>query len=256
MIVDPSQTRTVATHNAKVTRPDVAPSAKRESMPLQPVSLAELALERLQERIVDGALPEGSRLVIDQIAREFGVSLIPVREALARLHAAKLVDHSPNKGYRVAKRLTSMDIGELFQARLVLETGTIGFAVKYMTPAILVRLRSINAAIGRCEVGKTFALFQRFVMLNDEFHMTLIEAAGNSLLTAAYKSLSYSPLVARELFGHGVEDRSLITQEHEAILQALEKRSVAAARRAIGNHITDGYQRVVSVLQDEASVKN
>ncbi len=218
----------------------------RSSRPLQPVSLAELALERLQERIVDGVLPEGSRLVIDQIAREFGVSLIPVREALARLHAARLVEHAPNKGYRVAKRLSLVDLGELFQARMVLESGTIEMAVRNLTPDLLERLRAINSAIACCEVGTTFALFQRFVTLNDQFHLTLIEAAGNSLLVAAYKNLAYSPLVARELFGRGVEDLSFVVQEHEAILAALDKRNVAAARKAVSSHITDGYQRFVA----------
>ena len=222
------------------------PGEAKQTTRISPISLVEQAVELLHQRIVDGVLPAGSRLVIDQLAREFGISLVPIREALARLHAEKLVEHSPNRGYRVAQRLSSVDIRKLFEAREVLEAGTIDLVVRNVDDALIKALRRMNKAISSCKTGQTFAQFQEFVELNDEFHAAILAAGGNTMLLDAYKGLSYGPLVARELFGRGVPDLKNIVQEHEAIISNLERRDRRGAKRAIRDHIADGFRRFES----------
>ena len=85
-------------------------------------SLVDLAHDELHRLITDGGLGDGERIVIDQFAKILGTSLIPVREALARLHAEGLVTFERNKGYRVALRPTHDQLRQLFEARLVIET--------------------------------------------------------------------------------------------------------------------------------------
>lgn len=210
---------------------------------LQPQSLAAQAFDRLQQRIVDGLIEPGSRLVIDQLAKEFGVSLIPVREALVRLHAIRLVEYNPHKGYRVARRLSAIDLKELFDARLMLESAVMVFVVKSADRSLVSDLRKINARIASCKTGATFANFRRFIELNDEFHTRLIESAGNRLILEAYRGLSYGPQVARELFGRGVADQSEIVEEHEHIVNAIERKDIDEAIRSVRKHILDGFDR-------------
>lgn len=215
------------------------------------MSLAGQAFEHLQQRITDGLLPEGSRLVIDQLAREFGVSLIPIREALARLHAEKLVEYHPNKGYRVAKRLSDFDLKELFDARLMIEKAVVDAVVKNLSPSLIQQLRALNDKIAAVPTGKKFSQFRKFVDLNDEFHSAIVQAAGNNLILHAYKGLSYGPQVARELFGRGVPDLKEIIAEHERIVLALESRDAERTRQAISSHIVDGLNRLLAMHSAE-----
>src|SRR5438128_1842602 len=104
---------------------------------LRRTSLVELAHDELHRRITNGTLAEGDRLVIDQLAREFGTSLIPVREALARLRAERLVTFEPNKGYRVAPAPDAVEIERLFESRIILEIGALERGIARVTPAVM-----------------------------------------------------------------------------------------------------------------------
>src|SRR5690606_30811258 len=63
---------------------------------------AQWVYEQLKEAILSGALKPGERLIVDQLARDFGTSPIPVREAIRRLEAEELVETTPYIGARVA----------------------------------------------------------------------------------------------------------------------------------------------------------
>src|SRR5690349_12487666 len=77
--------------------------------------------DQLLRLIIDGHLPADSPLSIDALAREFGVSSSPVREALTRLESTGLVQRLALRGYRVAAALTAEELADLIDARLLLE---------------------------------------------------------------------------------------------------------------------------------------
>jgi DNA-binding GntR family transcriptional regulator len=91
-------------------------------------------LDELRRRILDGAAPPGSPIPLDEVARHFGVSLIPVREALRTLIGEGLVDHRPRLGYTVA-RLTPDECAELYVVRAALEATALRTAVAAAGPA-------------------------------------------------------------------------------------------------------------------------
>src|SRR5690242_20882609 len=78
--------------------------------------------------ILDGEVPPGSPIPVDGVAAAFGVSRIPVREALMTLIGEGLVDHRPHLGYRVAQ-LTAQEFGEIYLVREALETAAMRVAV-------------------------------------------------------------------------------------------------------------------------------
>jgi DNA-binding GntR family transcriptional regulator len=82
--------------------------------PLLAVSLVEMIAADLQTKIIDEEFRAGDRLVIDSIARLYNVSLVPVREALVRLHTQGLLTFVPNVGYRIAPALSAEDLDKLF----------------------------------------------------------------------------------------------------------------------------------------------
>src|ERR1700710_2520004 len=102
------------------------PSAKTrgESQPAKAAprqGLADHVYDELIESLVDGRVGAGSALNIDALAREMEGSQTPIREALARLEATGLVRRTALKGYRVAPILSTEELVELMDARLVLE---------------------------------------------------------------------------------------------------------------------------------------
>ncbi|MCU0975572.1 MAG: GntR family transcriptional regulator [Steroidobacteraceae bacterium] len=206
-------------------------------------SLVELAHDQILEKITNGGYHDGDRIVIDDVAEQLGISRIPVREALARLHAEHLLEYERNKGYRVTPKA---DYAMLFQARMVIEPSAIRYCGNRVKAAQIAELRAINERISRLSTGKKFRQYVDFLQLNDRFHMAIVGLCGNRLITEAYKSLSYGPQFARHSHGRGIPDLVDNVAEHEAIVAALEKRDLSAAVVAAERHIEAGLRRFES----------
>ena len=80
---------------------------------LKTKNLVESVYEELYRRISEGELEAGEKVVIDQLARSFGISLGSIREALARLNAERMVTYERNKGYRIAQAPDATELAEL-----------------------------------------------------------------------------------------------------------------------------------------------
>lgn len=215
-------------------------------------SLVELAHDQILEKITNGGYKDGDRIVIDDVAEQLGISRIPVREALARLHAEHLLEYERNKGYRVTPRA---DYAMLFQARMVIEPSAIRYCGNRVTPARIAGLRAINERISRLSTGKKFRQYVDFLLLNDRFHMAIVGLCDNRLITEAYKSLSYGPQFARHSHGRGIPDLADNVSEHEAIIAALERRDLQAAVLAAERHIEAGLRRFEAYGAQKAGVR-
>jgi len=91
-------------------------------------TLASHLVDRLREEILSGNLAPGSKINVESIRRNFGVSLSPLREALARLIAVGLVELHDNKGYSVAPTSLS-NLGEITRLRVDFESLALGYAI-------------------------------------------------------------------------------------------------------------------------------
>ncbi|MCA2212294.1 GntR family transcriptional regulator [Jidongwangia harbinensis] len=127
-------------------------------------------LDELRACILDGDVPPGTPIPVDQVAAAFGVSRIPVREALMTLIGEGLVDHRPNGGYRVAI-LTAREFGEFYLIREALETAALRAAVAEAGPADDVRARAAHAALDAAVVAHDARAHHRE---SRRFHLALI----------------------------------------------------------------------------------
>ncbi|MFD7657792.1 GntR family transcriptional regulator [Actinosynnema sp. NPDC059797] len=139
-------------------------------------SKTQYAYEVLRDRIADGEYGPGARLVFDRLARELGVSPVPVREAVRRLQAEGWVVFEPNVGAQVA----GIDPDEYrhgMEALALLE----GHAVAHgrMTAGRLDRAEELNEAM-RASLDRFDPL--GFTRLNREFHLLLCAASPNPRL--------------------------------------------------------------------------
>jgi DNA-binding GntR family transcriptional regulator len=209
-------------------------------------SLVDLAHEEIHKRITNGEIAQGERLVIDALAQEFGTSLIPVREALARLHAERLVSFEANKGYRVAAPPDELELRQLFSARLILEVGALETALPLINPQLIAELRDINAQMRAGTYGTNFEGYVQFVKLNAVFHEKVVGLSGNPFIIDSYRKLAYHERIMQALHGRGIPDISKLVAEHEAIIEALQDGAHEGAREAIRQHILDGGRRLIS----------
>jgi DNA-binding GntR family transcriptional regulator len=90
--------------------------------PLVRHSLANLVYDRLLDSILSGALASDAEINVSDVAKELGVSPIPVREALVRLSTEGLVETSANRRARVV-HISRQDVVAVFQVRQILESG-------------------------------------------------------------------------------------------------------------------------------------
>ena len=127
-------------------------------------------LDELRTAILDGDVPPGSPIPVDGVAAAFGVSRIPVREALMTLIGEGLVDHRPNAGYRVAM-MTFREFSEFYLVREALETAALKASVALAGPDDDERARAAHHALDAAvEAGDARAHHRE----SRRFHLALI----------------------------------------------------------------------------------
>ena len=218
------------------------------------VSLTDRVYLEIRKNILTRAFAPGDRLVIDQIADQLGVSLGPVREALARLSSEGLVSYERNKGYRVTAEPGPDEVAGWLEARIVFECGAVALAAARIGPAGLAELRQINAEIARRSFGPGHEPVMEFMALNAAFHDLIVRSVGNSHLVRLHEALHYGPQVSRPITRSGVDDNEDIAREHEIIIQALAAADGDAAAAAMRDHISGGARRLRQRSDGQATI--
>lgn len=195
-------------------------------------TLAERLFATLSQRIASGALPPGERLRQEDIAREFGASHVPVREAFRRLEAEGLVQSLPRRGVRV----TALDRAQHFETtemRAVLEGLALTHAFARFAPGHLTALAEADRACSTADTPEAWAA------ANHAFHALLITPCALPRLLQTIERLQlqstrYSRATPRPRYTPR-EDR-----DHKAILAALQKGDADMAATLLTRHIRRG----------------
>jgi len=186
---------------------------------------ADLVHEELRARLLRGDLRPGDRVRIAAVARELGVSQIPVREGVKRLEAEGLLTFETHKG-AVVPRLAPADVEETFVIRAELEGLAVRRAAQTITSEQLEALRAIlddmadAAAAGDAE---------RYAAGNRAFHMTIYRSQPYRRLASMIEGLWDRTDWCRRIFALDEEAISASVGEHEAILAALARGDGEAA---------------------------
>jgi len=210
----------------------------------------EYVYNLLKEMIFGWKLEPGQKVNISNLAREFNVSAIPLREALSRLHSDKLVIFEPNKGYRVSEILTHRQMKELSEARLLMEIHAVRSIIRTNKSTIGVadQLKKLNDEMRRVDTTASYKEILNFVHFDQQFHRKLMTAGGNAFLAEAYNGLHCHLHIARFYHVLGYVDQKDATDEHQEIIEAIRTRDIYRAEEAVGNHIRFVTRRL---LQDE-----
>jgi DNA-binding GntR family transcriptional regulator len=213
-----------------------------------------LAYEAIVEAIVDRRLEPGARLSVETLATQLEMSTTPVREALMRTVAERLVIQDRNRGFTVAPLLSESAYHQLFEVRRLLEL----HAVRTHEPnaATVAQLTRLVATMSAMEHGPDYRYFRAFSKADSQFHYELVSMSGNAFLIQSWKNLHFHLHVGRLYAGTGVIDFSDAIAEHTAIIHALQTADKQYIVDIVDNHISYAEHRlrilVTSVLTTQA----
>lgn len=204
---------------------------------LERASTATRVADVLRERIAGGAAAPGSRIVELEIARDLGVSRSPVREALLRLSEEGLVAILPYRGAIVVP-LQQRRFVELTEFRLALERFALDRLVERGDASALARVRAELAALRRALRARRR---ERIVAADLDVHRALVASAGNAMLERAYDGLLAQIRLYIGVTSARYERPEELAEEHDAMLDAVERRDSAAARALLDAHVRHGF---------------
>lgn len=207
--------------------------------PISSASLAEIAFSNLVEAISAGEFEPGQRLSEADLARRFGISRGPLREALQRLEG-RLVTRRPRVGVRVIE-LSPETIRELFLIREALEGMAARLATENARKPDVKSLRNLLSRHAKDPALKAGSAYKQG-SFDSDFHATIVRLAGNQRLEEMLLDHLYYQLRLYRYQSSAKSGRALVAfDEHVAIVDAIESGDATAAEAAMRTHIRNAY---------------
>lgn len=197
-------------------------------------SLSDLVYQRLRTHILWGTIRPGSILSIRKLSEQFGVSPMPVRDAVRRLATEELVEVAPRSSTRVA-RVSPERVKEIFEVRSRLEALAARLAVQHLGPAELASLEKLPRKLDRAAAANRAEDWHR---LNEELHLLIFRKCGNSLLRRLTQDLWERNF--RHFTGRAATQakfRLRRSKEHRRIVDALMRRDPDEVEAAWRDHV-------------------
>lgn len=204
----------------------------------RPSGLAEEVYRRIRADIMSLKLPPESRVSVDSLARELGVSQTPIREALSMLEANGLVSKRHFAGYATTPRMDRAQLDELFEFRLLIEPHAARKAAEMMSEADMAGLAS----------GETAPSHDAFADMDTDFHRLIAQGAGNHLIADSLARLHIHVHIFRSCFRREIAEEAV--DEHDAIIAAIRARNGEGAEAAMRRHIERSYGRLRDFIKD------
>ncbi|MCA0317800.1 MAG: GntR family transcriptional regulator [Proteobacteria bacterium] len=207
-------------------------------------TLSAAIVDRLRQSILDGTHAAGAQLRQDALADTYGVSRIPVREALFQLEAEGLVRIAPHKG-AIVSELSLDEINDVFDLRCLLEPRMLAQSAPRFTPEDFARLDDIQskfeAAIARRDVGQ-------WGVLNAEFHMALYERASQPRTRAIVAALLQTSDRYTRVQLSGTSAMGIAEQEHAELIRLCRAGDIDQACRFLARHIESVRADLIRVV--------
>jgi DNA-binding GntR family transcriptional regulator len=201
--------------------------------------LSDQVKGRLLEAILDGRLPPGARIVETRVAREFGTSQAPVREALRDLEALGVVESTAFRGARV-RHPSAAELLEAFAVRSILETFAARSAVVRMSQSEFERLEGFLDEMRRAAAdGDPY----REATADAAFHGLIVRMAGNVTLERVWRTLEPFLRTYISIATPGM-DRRAVADRHAPVLEALRSRDPERVVAALEEH----FERAAEAL--------
>lgn len=192
----------------------------------------------LREEIISGKIAPETNLKKADIADRFGVSPMPVREALQWLKGEGLITSLPHKGYRVIS-INEDFIRHIFEIRTAMEELMVRLSVPHVKKSDIQKLTDINNHLSNITDHKDF---EKIHSLDKSFHKTIYQYSDNPISNEIYEK--YRALVATLRKKHGFSQGRLadVIEQHSNIINALIKKDESVLEKLIRQHRSEAMQ--------------
>ena len=209
----------------------------------------ETICQRIRASILSGDLPAGVKLVEADLAKSFGVSRGPIREALRELSREGLVVDLPRRGTFVCT-LTQVDLNEVYAVREALEAVAVREATASATDAELAGLAEAHREMDGAWMGTDW---NAAITADARFHLTLVKLAKNKRMETIYEQMgAQTVLLLVTASGSDVSLRGAPLQAiHRSIADAVVARDAEAAGRAIADHYRYTRERLFQTINGD-----
>lgn len=212
-------------------------------------TLSGVTTEALREAIISGRIVAGEKLNEPKLAEQFNVSRGPLREAIRRLVAMRLVTHVPHQGARVVT-LGLESIVELYEIREALEGKAAALAAERMSDAQIADLRNL-LEVHRSHVESTEGQYMQ-AEGDFDFHYQIIRGCGNQMLIKQLCDELYHLIRMFRYQTSQFKTRSnRALTEHAQLLDAIEQRDPALAEMVMRHHISRAKNSIRQVLIEQ-----
>jgi DNA-binding GntR family transcriptional regulator len=173
------------------------------------------------------------------LTAQYGISRTPLREAIKLLASEGLITMKPRRGAYVTE-VSEQDLREVFELLALLESDAAGVVAAQKNTDVLNTLETLHAQLVAASGDR-----EAFFALNEQFHATLLKAAGNRWREQTVQDLRKVMKLNRHhsLFKAGRVEQSVI--EHTAIMAALRSSDAAATTTAMRHHMMQGLEAAV-----------
>lgn len=200
----------------------LAETAKPDRDGSRNLSKQELSYRTIRERILDGTYGPGYRLTIDTLAKELGMSQVPIRESIRRLEAEGWVVYQRNIGPQVSP-IDPERWAQAMTTLAVLEGYATAEAAFSIGPREIRRLREINASMKEAIESLDVMTFSQ---LNRQFHYEIYGSCPNTyLVDVIHDTWSRLDVIRVTVFAYIPQRSRSSVGEHEEIIQAIERKA-------------------------------
>ena len=210
----------------------------------EPATTGRHALDGLRRAIAAGELRPGARVRQEEVANALGVSVAPVREALATLEQEGQLSYRPRRGYFVAE-LDLDELTEIYALRALLEERAARAALPALDAAAI---EGIAAAARECEEAAERGDVAAELAANRRFHFGILAGPGQAQALRLIKLLWDSTEVYRAIYYNSPEARRSSLAAHERILGAIRDRDADRLVAELDAHRAEALQALGAVL--------
>ena len=217
----------------------------------RPPTAQEAVLAELRRLITAGLLRPGQQIVQDALAVQFGVSRVPLREALKILEGEGQVTYVAHRGYFVTE-LSLSDLIEVYRIREILEAEAVSIAVPQMTAEDIHRLegaeRDVRAA---ADIADVVAM----TSANRRLHFAILDACALPRLVWLIRLLWDATEVYRSVYYNEAHNREMVDSEHRALVAAVRAGDATAALVVLTEHREHAIEALRPVLEQAGDGK-
>ena len=208
--------------------------------------LADEVYDTLLAQLMSLHIRPGSRVTIDALARELGVSQTPIRDALNRMEAEGLVVRVHLAGYRIPPQITRAQFEDMLEIRLLLEPACARKAAENASPQQLSSLRALLEEMARPADEHDLLAYGAFGRRDAAFHDLVARSGGNLLAREALARLHTHVHLFRL---HGdAQVTSRAVDEHLEVLEAVAARDPDAAAYGMRRHVLASGERFRAIF--------